>query len=154
MAHRQETDDNVSAVVPLCRLDGCVGAPATPRATRGCSCVNPGPSLTTQKTQGCSHSRVVAALSPRRPLHLVQHVWKCDGVINTQQSCCDPDAWGRRWANEGVNDLTTGCAFLLMETQRSNVIHCFCIRDAVWKWWSAVFLLPKKFNWGGNDQYR
>lgn len=102
-------------------------------ATPGCSCVNPRPSLTTQKPQKRSSCRVIAALSPCCPLRVVEHVWKCDDVLNTQQSFCDPDVWGHHRSNRGVNDLTTGCTFLLMETQRSNMIYCFCIRNAAWR---------------------
>lgn len=74
-------------------------------STFGCSCVNPRPGLTTQER---SSSGVAAALSPRCPLRLVEHVWKCDDILNTQRSFCDPDVSGHRQSNERVNDLNTG----------------------------------------------
>lgn len=82
-------------------------------ATSGCRCVNPQQSLTTQKR---SSRRVTAARSPSRRPRFVEHVWTCGGVLNTQRSFGDPDVWGQSWSNEGVNDLTTGCTFLLMVT--------------------------------------
>lgn len=116
VAHWKKTDGNIAAVGATLFRSG-VGwmswRSCHSRATFGCSCVNPRPGLTTQER---SSSGVAAALSPRCPLRLVEHVWKCDDVLNTQQSFCDPDVSGHRQSNERVNDLTLGGTFLLMKT--------------------------------------
>lgn len=104
-------DDNIGAVGAT-MFRSCVGwmscRSRCPWATFGRSCVNCGAGLTTQER---SLGRVVAALSPSCPLRVVQHVWKCDDVLNTQRSSGDPDIWGHRQSNQRVNDLNTGCTF-------------------------------------------
>lgn len=128
VAHWKKTDDNTAAVGATLFRSGvgwmswrsCHCGP-----TFGCSCVNPRPGLTTQ--EHCS-SGGAAALSPRCPLRLVEHVWKCDDVLNTQRSFCDLDI-----SNERVNDLNTGGAHLCWWKPRPwYIIHCFFIRKAAW----------------------